>query len=80
MPEENTNTTPVLIKLAEGINAEVEHITARINLKDADGNPLEKDGFVQSPGSIIELSGAELAGVVLPGATVADKIFNAKEG
>ena len=79
MTEENS-ATPVLIKLTEGINAEVEHITAKLNLKDADGNPLESGGFTQSPGSIIELSGEELAGVVLPGATVADKIFNAKEG
>ena len=79
MTEENS-ATPVLIKLTEDVYGEVEHITARINLKDADGNPLEKDGFVQSPDSIIELSGAELEGVVLPGTTVAGKIFNKQEG
>ena len=81
MTEEN-NTAPEsgLMKITEDVYGEVEHVTAKLNLKDAAGNPLEKDGFVQSPGAIIELSGAELEGVVLPGATVAGKIFNTNEG
>ena len=36
---------------------------------------LEKDGFTQSPDSIIELSGAELAGLELTVQAVADHIY-----
>ena len=81
MPEEN-NTAPELglIKISKDVYAEVEYVMARINLKDAEGKPLEKDGFTQSPGSVIELTGAELAGLELPVQAVADKIFNTNEG
>ena len=69
-----------LIDMGGGRFCRVKKVTVVCDITDADGNMLERDGFTQSPGSIIELSGAELEGVVLPGATVAGKIFNTNEG
>ena len=69
-----------LIDMGGGAFCRVKKVTVVCDITDADGNPLEKDGFVQSPDSIIELTGAELAGLELPVQAVADKIFNNNEG
>lgn len=69
-----------LIDMGGGRFCRVKKVTVVCDITDADGNPLEKDGFVQSPDSVIELTGAELAGLELPVQAVADKIFNKQEG
>lgn len=76
MSEEN-NTTPELglINIGGGAFCRVKKVTVICDITDADGNMLERDGFTQSPDSIIELSGAELAGLELPVQAVADHIY-----
>ena len=79
---EGNNTTPELglINIGGGAFCRVKSVRVVCDITDADGNLLERDGFTQSPDSIIELTGAELAGLELPVQAVADKIFNTNEG
>ena len=79
---EGNNTTPELglINIGGGAFCLVKKVTVVCDITDAEGNMLERDGFTQSPDSIIELTGADLAGLELPVQAVANKIFNRNEG
>ena len=80
MPNETQGAALAPIQIAEGVFARVNKVKVVCDITDADGNMLENGGFVQSPDSIIELSGAELAGLELPVQTVADKIYGITSG
>lgn len=81
MENEQENTPELgLINIGGGAFCRVKKVKVVCDITDADGNMLENGGFVQSPDSIIELSGAELAGLELPVQTVADKIYGITSG
>lgn len=65
-----------LIQIADGVYARVNRVLVYVDVVDADGNMLSANGIVQSPDSLIELTGADLAGLDLPVQSVADKIYN----
>ncbi len=76
MSEENNSTPELgLINIGGGAFCRVKKVTVVCDIVDAEGNMLEKDGFTQSPDSIVELTGSDLSGLELPVQAVADKIY-----
>ena len=65
-----------LIDIGSGAYCRVKSVRVICDITDADGNMLTRDGFTQSPDSIIELEGSDLAGLELPVQIVANKIYS----
>lgn len=81
MTEENNSTSGLgLIKWGDGTYRRLTEAVLKFDIVDADGNMLERDGFVQSPDSIRTLTAADLSGCENHLQAVADHIFNKNEG
>lgn len=75
MPNEQQGATLAPIQIAEGVFARVNKVVVDCDLVDESGAPIEAGGFVQSPNSIITLTGDDLAGTELNVQAVANKIY-----
>ena len=75
MPNETQGAALAPIQIAEGVFARVNKVIVDCDLVDSSGAPIEAGGFVQSPNSIITLTGDDLAGTELNVQAVANKIY-----
>lgn len=79
MEENESGAALAPIQIAEGVYARVNKVVVDCDLVDAGGAPIEAGGFVQSPHSIITLTGDDLAGTELNVQAVADKIYGREQ-
>lgn len=75
MEKNESGATLAPIQIAEGVYARVNKVIVDCDLVDESGVPIEAGGFVQSPNSIITLTGDDLAGTELNVQAVANKIY-----
>lgn len=75
MGNEQQGTALAPIQIADGVYARVNKVVVDCDLVDANGRAIEAGSFIQSPNSIITLSGDDLAGTELNVQAVADKIY-----